>query len=60
MLLIEDELTTTYNQIARPQALYPLRARLCVTSIYLSIAFIVLVRLNYAVAQRWRRAREIG
>jgi len=38
------------------QTLYALDALLCVSSTYLSIAFIVLVQLNYAIAQRiWLR-----
>jgi uncharacterized membrane protein len=41
------------------QALYAFGALLCVFSTYWSIAFIVLVQLNYAIAPRfpWRHAR---
>jgi uncharacterized membrane protein len=35
------------------QSLYALGALLCVVSNYLSIGFIVLVQLNYAIAPRW-------
>jgi uncharacterized membrane protein len=37
------------------QALYALGALLCVFNTYWSIAFIVLVQLNYAIAPRWER-----
>ena len=36
------------------QALYALGAALCVVNTYVSIAFIVLVQLNFAVAPRFR------
>lgn len=40
------------------QSLYAFGALLCIFSTYLSIAFIVLVQLNYAVAPRFGRSRE--
>lgn len=46
------------RRIMIAQALYAFGALLCVVSPYWSIAFIVLVQLNYAVAPRWpRRSR---
>jgi uncharacterized membrane protein len=46
------------RRIVVAQALYALGAALCVVHTYVSIAFIVLVQLNFAVAPRFRpRAR---
>jgi uncharacterized membrane protein len=46
------------RRILVAQALYALGAALCVINTYVSIAFIVLVQLNFAVAPRFRpRAR---
>jgi hypothetical protein len=41
------------RRIAMAQALYAVGALLCVVNTYVSIAFIVLVQLNYAIAPRW-------
>ncbi len=47
------------NRIAIGQALYAFGALLCIVSTYWSIAFIVLVQLNYAIAPRLpRRSRS--
>jgi uncharacterized membrane protein len=43
------------RRILVAQLLYAVGAGLCVVSTYLSIGFIVLVQLNYAVAPRWFR-----
>jgi len=43
------------RRILVAQSLYGLAALLCVFSTYWSIAFIVLVQLNYAVGLRWPR-----
>jgi uncharacterized membrane protein len=47
------------RRIVVAQSLYALGALLCIVSTYLSIGFIVLVQLNYAIAPRipWRRKR---
>lgn len=45
------------RRIEIAQALYACGALLCVVSTYLSIAFIVLVQLNYVIAPRWPRRR---
>jgi uncharacterized membrane protein len=42
------------RRIVIAQALYGLGALLCIVSTYVSIAFIVLVQLNYVVAPRIR------
>jgi uncharacterized membrane protein len=57
--LVSDELTADVRaalerRILIAQALYALGALLCVVSTYLSIAIIVLVQLNYAIAPRIR------
>src|SRR5208282_3868341 len=44
------------HRIVIGQALYAVGALLCVINTYWSIAFILLVQLNYAVAPRFRRA----
>lgn len=47
------------RRIVIAQALYAFGALLCIVSNYWSIAFIVLVQLNYAVAPRiTRRSRS--
>ena len=46
------------RRIVVAQMLYALGALLCVFSNYLSIAFIVLVQLNYAIAPRFMRPRD--
>jgi uncharacterized membrane protein len=43
-----------FGRIVRAQALYAAGALLCLVNNYWSIAFIVLVQLNYAIAPRWR------
>ena len=43
-----------FGRILRAQALYACGALLCLVNNYWSIAFIVLVQLNYAIAPRWR------
>jgi|SRR5271169_842560 len=58
--LVKDDLpsgvpTAIRRRIVIAQALYAVGALLCVVNTYWSIAFIVLVQLNYAVAPRWRR-----
>ena len=45
------------RRIVIGQGLYALGALLCVVNTYLSIAFIVLVQLNYAIAPRFTRRR---
>jgi uncharacterized membrane protein len=45
------------RRILFAQSLYAFGAALCVLSTYLSIGFIVLVQLNYAVAPQYRRGR---
>ncbi len=47
--------TAIKRRIVIAQALYAVGALLCVVNTYWSIAFIVLVQLNYAIAPRWRR-----
>jgi uncharacterized membrane protein len=47
--------TAIKHRIIVAQCLYALGALLCFVSTYLSIAFIVLVQLNYAIAPRLRR-----
>ena len=42
--------SASFRRIVTAQALYAFGALLCVISTYLSIAFIVLVQLNYAIA----------
>ncbi|HXP46473.1 MAG TPA: TMEM175 family protein [Terriglobales bacterium] len=58
--LVKDDLpsgvpTAIKRRIVIAQALYAVGALLCVVNTYWSIAFIVLVQINYAVAPRWRR-----
>ena len=43
------------RRIVMAQALYAAGALLCVINTYLSIAFILLVQLNFAAAPRFRR-----
>lgn len=55
--LVKEDVTPAMRaaatrRIAIAQALYAIGAALCVFSTYLSIAFIVLVQLNYAIAPR--------
>jgi uncharacterized membrane protein len=57
--LLKDDTTAEVRsaagrRIILAQALYAFGALLCVISTYLSIAFIVLVQLNYAIAPRIR------
>ena len=47
--------TAIQRRIAVGQTLYAFGALFCVFSTHLSIAFIVLVQLNYAIAPRIRR-----
>ncbi len=52
----EDVPASICRRIVIGQSLYAFGALLCVFSTYWSIAFIVLVQLNYAIAPRiWRR-----
>src|SRR5690349_14071267 len=59
--LVKDDipaevLAAICRRIVIAQSLYALGALLCVVSTYWSIAFIVLIQLNYAIAPRtWRR-----
>lgn len=53
--LAPDVTTAIKRRIVIAQALYGFGALLCVVSTYWSIAFIVLVQLNYAIAPTWRR-----
>ena len=58
--VVKDELpkdipTAIKRRIVIGQGLYAFGALLCIVSTYLSIAFIVLVQLNYAVAPRFGR-----
>jgi uncharacterized membrane protein len=53
-----DEITSIYRRIVIAQALYALGAVLCLINTYVSIGFIVLVQLNYAVAPRWHRGNQ--
>ncbi|HYM71311.1 MAG TPA: TMEM175 family protein [bacterium] len=50
----QDAQTSVERRIVVAQALYALRALLCVVSTYWSIVFIVLLQLNYAIAPRLR------
>jgi uncharacterized membrane protein len=55
--LLKDEATdevrsATTNRIIIAQALYAFGALLCILNTYVSIGFIVLVQLNYAIAPR--------
>ena len=59
--LVKDDLPSDVpaavcRRIMIAQALYAAGALLCVINTYWSIAFILLVQLNYAVAPRFRRA----
>jgi uncharacterized membrane protein len=61
--LVDEELSYEVTRaiclrILIGQSLYALGALLCIFSSYLSIAFIVLVQLNYAIAPRFGRKRE--
>jgi len=51
--------TAIQRRILIAQGLYALGALLCLVDTYWSIAFIVLVQLNYAIAPRlpWRSSR---
>ena len=58
--LVQDDIspairTAVQRRIIVAQSLYALGAALCFVSTYLSIAFIVAVQLNYAIAPRLRR-----
>ena len=58
--LVRDDIspairTAVQRRIIVAQSLYALGAALCFVSTYLSIAFIVAVQLNYAIAPRLRR-----
>jgi hypothetical protein len=46
--------SATERRIVIAQALYAFGALLCVINTYVSIAFIILVQLNYAIAPRIR------
>jgi uncharacterized membrane protein len=48
------------RRIVIAQALYALGASLCVANTYLSIAFIVLVQINFAIAPRFRSSSPRG
>jgi uncharacterized membrane protein len=52
----EEVTAAICRRIVIAQALYAFGAALCVYSVYLSIAFIALVQLNYVVAPRWARS----
>jgi uncharacterized membrane protein len=59
--VVKDEMprevpTAIKRRIVIGQGLYAFGALLCIVSTYLSIAFIVLVQLNYAVAPRFSRS----
>ena len=56
--LSEDAQAAICRRIVIAQALYALGAVLCLINTYVSIGFIVLVQLNYAVAPRWRTLIE--
>jgi TMEM175 potassium channel family protein len=61
--LVKDEISSQVSsaikrRIAMAQGLYALGALLCLISTYWSIAFIVLVQLNYAIAPRIPRRRR--
>jgi len=46
------------KRIVTAQSLYAAGAALCVINTWVSIAAIVLVQLNYALAPRWRRKKK--
>ncbi|HEV2491354.1 MAG TPA: TMEM175 family protein [Candidatus Acidoferrales bacterium] len=48
------------RRIVTAQSLYAFGALLCVFSTYVSIAFIVIVQLNYAIAPRFSRRSEVA
>ncbi|HEV2977669.1 MAG TPA: TMEM175 family protein [Casimicrobiaceae bacterium] len=52
-----DVVTAIYHRILIAQLLYAFGAALCLISTYWSIAFIVLVQLNYVVALPWPSRR---
>ena len=59
--LVKDDMspevaTAFKRRVLIAQTLYALGAALCVINTYCSIAFIVVVQLNYAIAPRWRRS----
>jgi uncharacterized membrane protein len=56
--LVKDDTTPEIvaaicRRITIAQTLYALGAALCIVSTYMSIAFIVLVQVNYAIAPNW-------
>jgi len=58
--LLKDDLSLEVRRAIRrriviAQGLYAFGALLCIFTTYWSIAFIVLVQLNYAIALRWNR-----
>jgi uncharacterized membrane protein len=62
--LMKDEVTAEIcsaneRRIVIAQSLYAFGALLCVISTYASIAFIVLVQLNYAIAPRFGRLERL-
>jgi len=62
--LLRDEATddvsrATERRIVIAQALYAFGALLCVINTYVSIAFIVLVQLNYVIAPRFLRLHRL-
>jgi uncharacterized membrane protein len=61
--LLKDDITREVSQaikrrIVIGQALYAFGAALCIINTHWSIAFIVAVQLNYAIAPRLNRARD--
>jgi len=55
--LSDDFQKAVCHRIIIGQSLYAFGAALCVFSTYLSIAVIILVQLNYAIAPRWWRQK---
>jgi uncharacterized membrane protein len=61
--LVKDDTTPQIvaaicRRIIIAQTLYALGAALCIVSTYLSIAFIVLIQINYAIAPNWPFRRQ--
>jgi uncharacterized membrane protein len=61
--LVKDDTTPEIvaaicRRITIAQTLYALGAALCIVSTYFSIAFIVLVQINYAIAPNWPFRRQ--
>jgi len=55
--MLTDVPTAIKRRIVIGQGLYTFGALLCIVSTYVSIAFIVFVQLNYAIAPRFTRRR---